>query len=102
MAFFTDTFLKARREELLRAVSRFQYQLNGSTWKDGEINSKQVVGNAVVVYVNAPSSGQKDTITAVRVYDRNGELAGSQTVSLTRDSVNVGLLRFTFPLVEAT
>lgn len=31
MAFFTDTFLKARREELLRAVSRFQYQLNGST-----------------------------------------------------------------------
>lgn len=53
-------------------------------------------------YVNAPSSGQKDTITAVRVYDRNGELAGSQTVSLTRDSVNAGLLRFTFPLVEAT
>lgn len=102
MAFFTDTFLKARREELLRAVSRFQYQLNGSIWKDGEINSKQVVGNAVVVYVSAPSSGQKDTITAVRVYDRNGELAGSQTVSLTRDSVNAGLLRFTFPLVEAT
>lgn len=55
-----------------------------------------------MVYVNAPSSGQKDTITAVRVYDRNGELAGSQTVSLTRDSVNAGLLRFTFPLVEAT
>ena len=27
---------------------------------------------------------------------------GSQTVSLTRDSVNAGLLRFTFPLVEAT
>ena len=36
------------------------------------------------------------------MYDRNGELAGSQTVSLTRDSVNAGLLRFTFPLVEAT
>ena len=86
MAFFTDTFLKARREELLRAVSRFQYQLNGSTWKDGEINSKQVVGNAVVVYVNAPSSGQKDTITAVRVYGGYAGLFGLYLSSPRSDS----------------
>ena len=29
MAFFTDKFLNDRREELLRSVDRFQYQLNG-------------------------------------------------------------------------
>lgn len=100
MAFFTDNFLNNRRAELLRAVTRFQYQLNKSTWVDGEINSKEIAGTAVVVYVNSPSSGAKDTITSVRVYDNNGVLAGSQSVSLSRDSINAGLLRFTFPLIE--
>lgn len=100
MAFFTDNFLNNRRAELLRAVTRFQYQLNKSTWVDSEINSKEIAGTAVVVYVNAPSSGAKDTITGVRVYDNNGVLAGSQSVSLSRDSINAGLLRFTFPLIE--
>ena len=100
MAFFTDNFLNNRRAELLRAVTRFQYQLDKSTWVDGEINSKEIAGTAVVVYVNAPSYGAKDTITGVRVYDNNGVLAGSQSVSLSRDSINAGLLRFTFPLIE--
>lgn len=88
MAFFTDNFLNNRRTELLRAVTRFQYQLNKSTWVDGEINSKEIAGTAVVVHVNAPSSDAKDTITGVRVYDNNGVLAGSQSVSLSRDSIN--------------
>ena len=41
-----------------------------------------------------------DTITAVRVYDNYGALAGQQEVSLKRTSLNTALLRFTFPLVE--
>lgn len=101
MAFFTENFLNARREELLRSVCRFQYQLNGSTWRDGEINSKEVDGDAVVVFVNVPSSGAADTVTGVRVYDQNDALAGSQTVSLKRSSLNSALLRFTFPLTES-
>ena len=100
MAFFTENFLNARREELLRSVCRFQYQLNGSAWRDGEINSKEVDGDAVVVFVNVPSSGAADTVTGVRVYDQNDALAGSQTVSLKRSSLNSALLRFTFPLTE--
>ena len=66
MAFFTDKFLNARREDLLRHIYRFQYQLNGGTWYTGEINSKEVVGTNVVVFVNMPSSGAADTVTAVR------------------------------------
>lgn len=102
MAFFTDKFLNARREDLLRHIYRFQYQLNGGTWYTGEINSKEVVGTNVVVFVNMPSSGAADTVTAVRVYDNNDSLAGSQSVNLKRQSYNTGLLRFTFPLIEAT
>ena len=102
MAFFTDNFLNNRRAELLRSVKRFQYQRNGGTWYDGEINSKEIVGTDVVVFVNVPSFGVADTITGVRVYDNNNALAGSQSISLVRDSLNTGLLRFTFPLIEQT
>jgi len=101
MAFFTDTFLQNRRSELLRAVNRFQYRVNG-VWKDGEINSKEIQGVNVVVFVNAPSSGSADVITGVRVYDRNEALAGQQDISLKRENANTGLLKFTFPLIEAT
>ena len=100
MAFFTEDFLNARRADLLRSVQRFQYQINGGGWQDGEINSKAVTGN-VVVFVSVPSSGTADTITGVRVYDNNDKLAGQQAVSVKRTSVNAALLRFVFPLTEA-
>ena len=44
MAFFTDKFLNDRREELLRSVDRFQYQLNGGAWQTGIVNSKEIIG----------------------------------------------------------
>lgn len=100
MAFFTQNFLNARRQELLRSVCRFQYQINNGSWYDGEINSKEVSGVNVVVFVAVPSSGNADTITGVRVYDQNNALAGSQSISLRRSSLNSALLRFTFPLIE--
>lgn len=100
MAFFTQNFLNARRQELLRSVCRFQYQINNGSWYDGEINSKEVSGVNVVVFVAVPSSGSADTITGVRVYDQNNALAGSQSISLRRSSLNSALLRFTFPLIE--
>ncbi|MBO6298786.1 MAG: hypothetical protein J6N53_08055 [Lachnospiraceae bacterium] len=101
MAFFTTAFLNARRTELLNSVVRFQYQLNNSSWHDGTINSKEISGTDVVVFVNVPSSGGADTITGVRVYDNNGNLAGQQAISLSRSSLNSALVRFTFPLIES-
>ena len=97
--FFTENFLNARRQELLRSVVRFQYQIGG-VWHDGEINDKQVICTDVVVFVNVPSFGVSDTITAVRVLDRHDALAGQQTINLTRGTLNSALLRFTFPLIE--
>lgn len=100
MPFFTEHFLNERRGDLLRSVTRFQYQLDGGAWKDGTINSKEIKGTDVVVFVNVPGSGQADTITGVRVYDNNGALAGEQEIKLQRSSLNTALLRFTFPLIE--
>ena len=98
MAFFTDKFLNDRREELLRSVDRFQYQLNGGAWQTGTVNSKDIIGTNVVVFVNVPNFGQADTITGVRVYDINGALAGQQSISLKRTSLNVALLRYFSPI----
>lgn len=102
MGFFNSNFMNARRDELLRSLKRFEYQRNGSTWHEGAINSKEIVGTDVVIFVNVPSFGVADTITGVRVYDHNDNLAGSQSISITRDSLNTVLLRFTFPLIEQT
>lgn len=101
MPFFKETFLADRREELLRSVCRFQYQLDSKSWYDGEINSKDVSGENVIIFVSVPSSGGSDTITAVRVFDDNNALAGEQSTNLKRSSVNTALIRFTFPLIEA-
>ena len=90
----------SKGDELLRSVDRFQYQLNGGAWQTGTVNSKEIIGTNVVVFVNVPNFGQADTITGVRVYDINGALAGQQSISLKRTSLNVALLRFTFPLIE--
>ena len=99
MAFFTNAWITARRGELLRSVARFQYQRNGATWHDGIINSKEIAGTDIVVFVNVPNIGEADTITGVRVFDDNDNLAGQQSVTLRRDNT-AALLRFTFPLIE--
>jgi hypothetical protein len=100
MAFWKETYLNDRRSEVLRSIKRVQYQTNNSEWRDGEINSKEITGSDVVIFVNVPSSGVADTITGVRVYDINDRLAGEQKISLQRKNINAALLRFTFPLVE--
>lgn len=64
MAFFTEDFLNARRADLLRSVRRFQYQINGGSWKDGEINSKTVTGNAVVVFVSGRAPARRTPLPA--------------------------------------
>lgn len=104
MAFYTENFLAARRQELLRSIQSFQYQINGGGWRtDATLNDKVIEGNAVVCYVSIPNpSAAADVITGARVYDRNGALAGQQTVSLSRTSVQTALLRFSFPLIETT
>ena len=102
MAFFTDDYLNARRQDLLRSVQGFQYQINNGSWRDGEINSKSVLGNAAIIFANVPSSGGADTITGVRILDNNGKIAGQQAVNVQRHSANATLIRFTFPLTEVT
>ena len=102
MSFYTSNFLNKRRAELCRAIGRFEYQLNNGAWRqDATLNEKTIENDTVVCYVSIPNTAAAaDVITGARVYDANGVLAGTQTLSLSRASTQTGLLRFEFPLVE--
>ncbi len=102
--FWQESFLKARRQQLLNAIGKFQFRIS-SVWYDAEVNDKEIddAQGAVVVYVNMPHVGETaDTITGVRLFDSNGILAGQQDVNVKRAVNQTALFRFVFPLVESS
>ena len=102
MAFYQNQFIQDGLEAMMKNIYRFEYQLNGGSWhNDATVNSKKIEGNSVVCMVNIPNTAQRaDTVTAVRFYDMDNQLAGSKSVSLSRTENQTGLIRFQFPLVE--
>lgn len=102
--FFQTQFIQDGLESMKKNIYRFEYQLNGNEWHDdATVNSKKIEDNKVVCLVNIPNAAAAaDTITGVRFYDMDNELAGSKTVSLSRKSYQTGLIRFEFPLQEQT
>ncbi len=102
MAFFKETFLADMRSNLLQSLGSVEYQLNQGDWNSGTVNKKEISGTEVVLYVNVPCSGEADTVTGVRIYDSNGDLAGEQTINLSRGSDQGALLRISCPLIETT
>lgn len=99
MSFYTNEFLNIERQKWLNNLTLFQYKENGS-WKTATINSKEVQGTDLVVLAYAPSNGSSGTITEVRVYDANGVLAGSESISISRLATQNVLLRIKLPIKE--
>ena len=99
MAFYTEEYLAKGRQKWIDSLTLFQYQEDG-TWKTAHINSKTVKGTDLIVLANAPSTGSSGKITAVRVYDSDGVLAGSATVNIEHTSVQNTLLKFVLPIKE--
>lgn len=76
--FWKETFLAARRAEWLAQVTKVQYCING-TWQDAEIVDKTISGDTL--HIKARLDGIEATvkITAIRIIDSNGEVAGEQS-----------------------
>lgn len=101
MAFFTNAYLNKRRKQVLRSIVKFSYQKdNGSWFNDATIDSKEIVGTDVLIFATVPSSGSANTITRVRLYDDENEIAGEGAVSIVRTGENSAGIRFTVPLIE--
>lgn len=99
MAFYTDAFLNKRRKKWIDSLTTFQYQ-EGGVWKTAQINSKTVEGTNLIIMALAPSTGSSGTVTALRVYDWDGLLVGSATVSIGHTGVQNTLLKFVLPIKE--
>jgi phage tail sheath gpL-like len=103
MAFYRDQFIQDGLLSMMRNILRFEYQLNndGSWHSDATVNSKKIEGSKVVCMVNIPNNERTAaTITAVRFFDMDNEVAGEKTISLSRTANQTGLIRFDFPLTE--
>ena len=99
MSFYTLAYLEKRRKKWLDSLVLFQYLENG-IWKTATINSKEVDGTDLVIKASAPSTGSPGNITAVRVYDKDGLLAGSATTDIEHTSTQNTLLKFVLPIKE--
>ena len=101
MAFFTNAYLNKRRKQVLRSIVKFTYQKsNGSWFNDAIIDSKEIVGTDVIIFATVPSSGLANTITRIRLYDDESEIAGEGVVNIVRTGANSAGIRFTVPLIE--
>lgn len=100
MGFFSKDFMKDRRTEWMNSIVKFQYQISG-VWYDAVINDKVLSGNSVKFTVHIPNElGRANTVTSLRILDRNGFVAGTQQVSVTRTPTQGVLAVFEFPIQE--
>lgn len=100
MAFWKETFLADRRNQWLRAIHKFQYQVNG-TWYDAKINSKTVSGSTIIFMVSLPIVPKTaHTITGLRLWDITGIICAEQAVSVKRTASQGVLAKFEFPIYE--
>lgn len=98
--FWKESYLQKRRNEWLRSISYAEYVLNGSTYR-GDIQQKKIVGDTIEVYVVIDQSVQgTNTISLIRLYDIDGEVAGERTESIIKSSTQGVLVKFEFPLKE--
>lgn len=97
--FWTENFLAKRRAEWLQRVTKFQYLTNGE-WKDAVITDKRVDGNALKITTVTNDDGDAATITAVRILDKDGDVAGQKTENIEKKATQGVLTLWEFPLYE--
>lgn len=99
MAFYTSEYLAKMRKKWIDSLTVFQY-LEDGVWKTASINSKKVDGTDLIIMASAPSTGSSGSITAVRVYDKDGLLAGNASIKIEHSSIQNTLLKFVLPIKE--
>ena len=83
MAFYTEEYLAKRRKKWIDSLTLFPKR---------RPQSRRLPP--------LPRHGSSGKITAVRVYDSDGVLAGSATVNIEHTSVQNTLLKFVLPIKE--
>lgn len=102
MAYFSDNFMKNRRQQWLRSIHSVEVQVNGA-WHPGEINQKEIEDDTLVIKATFPTlDSQACTITASRIVDVRGEVAAYQQRIIEKNSGQGTMIKLTIPIYEVT
>lgn len=100
MAFYTDNFLKKRRQWWMKNIHKVQVFV-GSSWYTGEIQKKELQGDKIVIHVVfAELTNVACTITSLRVTDIDGEVAAQKSESITKAAGQGVLIKIELPITE--
>ena len=94
----TNTFLNRTRTRWLRWLVKFQYKA-GNVWYTAEITKKEIVNNLLRI-TTMTTDDEALTVTAVRVYDDNGDLVLETSENITKKATQGILTVWEFPLTE--
>ena len=94
----TTNFLNRTRQCWLKWLVKFQYKA-GSTWYTAEITNKEISGDTLRITTMTTDDLQLD-ITAVRVYDNNGDLVLEANENISKKATQGILTVWEFPLYE--
>lgn len=100
MAFYTDNFLKKRRQWWMKNIAKVQAFV-GSTWYTGTIQKKTLEGEKIVIHaVFADLTDIACTITSLRVIDIDGETAAQKAENITKAAGQGVLIKLELPIKE--
>ena len=100
MAFYTDNFLKKRREWWMKSIAKVQAFASGK-WSEGTIQQKKLDGNKIVIHaVFTDLTAPACTITSVRVIDIDGETAAQKSDNITTAAGQGVLIKLELPITE--
>lgn len=97
--FWKESFLDKMRAEWLRRLVKIQYYAGG-VWYDAAITKKEISGNAVKI-ISTTTDSTALTVTAVRIIDINGDVAGERTEHIVKKGTQSVITLWEFPLYEA-
>ena len=100
MAFYTDNFLRKRRNWWMKNISKVQ-AFADSAWYTGTIQKKAIEGNKIVIHaVFSELITPACTITSLRVIDIDGEVAAQKPDRITTAAGQGVLIKIELPIIE--
>ena len=94
----TSNFLTRTRRRWMYWLTDFRYKI-GDVWYQATIQSREISGD--VLRITTMSTDEvAGTVSAVRIYDNNGDLALSATENINKKATQGILTVWEFPLYE--
>ena len=102
MAYFSENYMNARRNQWLSSIHAVEVQV-GSDWHRGDISKKAIEGDTLVITATFPTlDSTACTISASRLIDVRGEVASYQQRVIEKNSGQGTMIKITVPIYEVT